>query len=224
MGFLKRIFGGGARKAESPLRGPLDAGPRDVIEYYQEKLRVLGVISLKEEEERRFQYVVADAEDRIAFLTIGEGSLSQMFLERPLPFKSDFEQSEVTVRGTTFTLTQQGTATSLCTGEIPAEKFGTVKYRRFLDEDEEESLVVEDWGGMVEARVGELLHDGEITVRRRGEKKFSLREPAKTDIHALIEERRRMDEERIVRNQDELLKAQERLSQMTLRESEIDEE
>ena len=50
---------------------------------------------------------------------------------------------------------------------------------------------------------------------------FDLREPARMDIHTILEERRARDDERIARNKEELDDARSKLANMTRRDIDV---
>jgi len=211
------------RKARPPsddeFRGPFNLEPGDRVLYYQQEFTLAGVIYLVNGKERRCQYHFLDADEMHFVISFGVGPDPTISLERPIPEEDhpDLDGDAVTHDDTTFRLRTNFDATAFALGGIPAEKGDSAGCRHFDDEDELESLVVEDWGGYLEVRHGELVHENELVIKRqRDEEDWEIKPPPRIDLRSLNEARRSKQLEAREAEQrqqaDELAAAREKLA------------
>jgi len=205
--------------SDSEFRGPLDLVPGDRVLYYQQEFTLAGVIFLVRGKERRCQYHFLDASEMHVVLAFEPGPDPQITLEHALAQEDhpDVSGDAIDLDGTTFVLKTTLDVTAFCIGGIPGEKGSAAACRAYEDEDEMEVLNVEDWGGYVEIRKGEVIHENELVVRRqRDEDDWEIKPPPRIDLRSLNEARRsrQLAETRATEQQkvDELAAAREKLA------------
>ncbi|MEN8148985.1 MAG: hypothetical protein ABFS86_04130 [Planctomycetota bacterium] len=178
---------------EAEFRGPLDIFPGDRVLYYQQELTLAGVIILAQRKERRCQYHFLDADGLHTVIAFGAGDDPRITLEHALAEddRPDHSEDTLDLDGTTFALEPVLEAYAFRFGGIPMEKRETATCRTFVDEDEMEILVAEDWHGYVEVRRGEAIHENELVVKRqRDGEDWEIKPPPQIDLRSLNEARR----------------------------------
>ena len=114
-------------------------------------------------------------------------------IQAPLPGGDDQPMIRLTAAtwcGRAYTRSHEGTAQTLCVGDIPPEKSGIVETLEFEDGDGIRLLVQEQWGDFAELRSGEYVHEGEIVIHRQGDDEYVARPPPNVDLKSMNEARR----------------------------------
>jgi hypothetical protein len=168
---------------------------------------------------RRCQYHFLDADEQHVVLAFDAGADPQITLERPLAEEDHPDATGETVEydDTEFRRKDTIEASAFCIGGIPGEKGAAADCSFFEDEDEMEVLVREDWGGYVEIRRGEVIHENELVVKRqRDEDDWDIKPPPRIDLRSLNESRRAKQlaerEEKQREEEDALASAREKLA------------
>ena len=170
MGFLDRIlsFVGSREAAPADLRGPLGLAVGDFVEYYQDKFAVVGVRRLQGEGPAVWHYCLREETGPTAVLCFEEGPEPALWLQRAVDAEIPWEQDVLDgIADEPFKLTTRGRATVRSVGDAGASP--SVSYREFEDSSGDRTVVLEDWGGRREVRVGELVHEAELTLHRSGQ-------------------------------------------------------
>jgi hypothetical protein len=169
MGLLDRLrdLVSGGDAASAGLRGPLDLGPGDGVGYYRERFAVAAVRRLSHGDRRVWHYCVRDRDGGSAVLALEEGPGASLWLQRPLQCEIAWDGDVVeSVPGGPFRLARQGQASTAQTGDTDTARARAVHLREYADPEGERLLVLEDWAGHREARLGEQVHEAELTILR----------------------------------------------------------
>ena len=166
MGLLDRIkstFGGGAPAANDP-QGPLGLRLGDGVRYYQEGCVVAGTRCVSGPDGTRYQYVLRRRDGARLVLVAKDAQAASWSLERNvtepgLPWSADDWTDD---EGVTYRLVAEVRERARHVGDTGVGEARNVRTRRFVDEDDESTLILEDWDGRREARRGEPVYEGEI--------------------------------------------------------------
>lgn len=200
-GFLKTLFRreGGAVAPE--LRGPLDLGPGDRVDYYQRGYYVTGVVALAADGLTIHQYGLRDADGTDAILSVdaANGDEPVLSLQEIVPedARPEVGPDGIVVGGAPLRRVREVAARALVAGDVRPEKSGEVRVVAYEDDEEIRVVVAETWPGYVEVRAGEYLYENELDFRREGqEERFEVRPPPKLDRRSILEARRARAEAR----------------------------
>ena len=166
MGFLDRISTL-MRRADSGTadsKGPLGLMPGDVISYYQERFRVTGIRILKNESGQLFHYRLLAEDGAVAVLGARNADTDTWTLEK-VTTGLDVDWSADSLKGPegdAFALSSSGRCSIRQFGDTGFSEAQQVSFRRFADEDEEQMIVLEDYGVGREVRVADPIFEGEL--------------------------------------------------------------
>ena len=166
MGFLDRIASL-VRRADSgaaDLKGPLGLLPGDEISYYQERFRVVGMRTLLLQDGRVHHYRLRTSDGAAAVLSARSADADTWMIERVVSdLDVDWKANRQTgPEGDAFKLADHGTCAIRQIADAGFEGAQRVSYRRFADEDEEQLIVLEDYGMGREARVADPVFEGQL--------------------------------------------------------------
>jgi hypothetical protein len=189
MPFWKGIFG--KKKKPEPATpafdDPLDLVVGDQIVYYQQVFTVGGVAVLQGGYERRYQYRLEDESGAAAVLAAERDGDLVLSLQRPVDRACiDYEGGDTLVHeGERFELSHRGIAAVRGVGDVP--RVWEMSYEEFEDAEDERVVVFERWGKVPEARAGESVDEGEISVIRQGKERYDPKALPRLDVHAVVE-------------------------------------
>lgn len=165
---LKSLVGGG-RAEVVDMRGPLGLAPGDGVGYYRERWLVSGTRRLVHDGQVTWHYCLRDADGGRAALVVEDGPEPSMWVQRvvaaEVPWDTDVLEG---VGDEPFRLTARGTATADHAGDTGTPPVRTVEFREFEDSGADRVVVLENWGGQQEIRVGETALEAEITLAHGG--------------------------------------------------------
>lgn len=167
---LKSIVSTARAAVPQDLRGPLRLVPGDGIGYYKERWAVVGVRRVERQGAVLWQYCLRDRAGDTAVLASNESEEPTLRLERPV--EADLPWDEDVLDGIAdepFRLSSRGRAFVAQAGDTPHPHVRSVDYREFADSSGDRCVLLEDWQGKRDVRVGEQVHEGElIFVRMSG--------------------------------------------------------
>jgi hypothetical protein len=153
------------------LRGPLRLSPGDAVGWYREKWAVAGVRRVDGQGQVVWHYCLRARGGDAAVLAVEEGTEPTLWLERPadlaaIPWDRDVLEG---IAEEPFKLSSHGRAEVAQVGDTPAAHARHVDFRQFEDAAADRTVLLEDWQGHREARVGEIVHEAELTFVRAAE-------------------------------------------------------
>ncbi len=168
MGFLDRLTSLiGAGDGGPNLTGPLKLRPGDTVRYYQDAYVVTGVRALFLDRTRVFHYRLALESGGRAVLVAREDVEGLYSMQRAVEVATSWEAPEHRLPdGTVLTLSANGTARIRSVGDSGVGAAKAVAWREFADPESDVLLVLEDYGGVREARAGTPVHEGELAFTR----------------------------------------------------------
>lgn len=172
MGFLDRLKSlVGPRTAVSvDLTGPLRLGLGDGVGYYKERFAVTGVRRVEGGGQVVWQYCLRDRSGERTVLVAEEGPEARLWIQRIVEAELPWDQDVLDgIDEEPFKLTARGRADVVAAGDTGVPAAGAVEYREFEDSSSERTVVLEDWAGQREVRVGELVHEAELSFVRSSE-------------------------------------------------------
>lgn len=148
--------------------GPLDLSPGDLITYYREKLVVSGIRILTTEGPLVFQYCLKDDVGRKSVLVaIDDGERPELSLQRFTDHDVKWEAETVNdFEDETYTFRAEGQARLQHIGDTWMRGCRMLDFRVLDDESGDQLLVLEDYNGQRETRLGEPLFEGEFGIVR----------------------------------------------------------
>lgn len=166
---LKSLVGSRA-DASVDLTGPLRLALGDGIAYYQERFAVTGVRRVEGSGQVVWQYCLRDRSGERTVLVAEEGAELKLWIQRIVDAELPWDQDVLDgIDEEPFKLTARGRADVAAVGDTGVPACAAVDYREFEDSSSERTVVLEDWAGQREVRVGELVHEAEVTFVRASE-------------------------------------------------------
>ncbi len=172
MGILDRIRGGlgGSRRPDPALgpQGPLGLAVGDVVRYYSEQFVVSGHRSLDGDGRRLHHYCLRNEQGDWVVLAIQEdddGYWLERTVETPVPAGGS-------VAGLTdepLRLAHQANFRCRTAGDTGVPPARTVQVEEYEDEEGENRLVIEKHDGRRIARLGDPVHEGELSFDGQSE-------------------------------------------------------
>ncbi len=166
MGFLDRIASlmGRADSGSADPKGPLGLMPGDEISYYQERFHVTGIRIIEDAQPPLFHYRLEGLGGGSAVLAARDTNVDSWTLERvteelAVDWKADSMKGP---EGDAFRLAANGACAIRQFGSTGFDAAQQVSFRRYTDEDEEQTIVLEDFGVGREVRVGDPVFEGEL--------------------------------------------------------------
>lgn len=170
MGFLDRlksIVGGADGGSAAGPSGPLSLAPGDAVGWYRERWAVAGVRRLASPGQVTWHYCLRARDGSATVLAAEEGETPALWIQRPvdadLPWDTEVLDG---IADEPFKLSSHGQASVTQFGDTPVPQARSVSYREFEDAAAERTVVLEDWMGTREVRVGEAVHEAELTLVR----------------------------------------------------------
>lgn len=153
--------------APADLRGPLRLAPGDAVGWYREKWAVAGVRRVEGQGQVVWQYCLRSRDRSTAVLAVEEGTEPTLWLERPAADEVPWDKDVLDgIADEPFELSSHGKADVEQFGDVPTPHARTVSFRQFEDGSGDRTVVLEDWQGHREVRVGESVHEAELTLVR----------------------------------------------------------
>jgi len=152
--------------------GPLRLAPGDHVSRYRDRFQVVGTRCLDGGSVRIWHYCLRDAAGGAAVLSTDEQSGGECSLQRKSKSdaKWDADAQSDPADGATLKLARRGRANVRAWNDAgAATTTKSVEFREYADAARERVMILEDWQGAREARVGDVLLDSELTFERAAE-------------------------------------------------------